>query len=48
MLAAFPIGAAGAAKAPDVRAKARKPPQSAAATEVSFIFLMSVSSMLMR
>ncbi|MFZ0346588.1 MAG: hypothetical protein WAM03_00360, partial [Pseudolabrys sp.] len=42
--AALPIGAIGAAKAPDIGAKARSPPQIAAATNVSFILLMSISS----
>jgi hypothetical protein len=40
----LPIGAIGAAKAPDIGAKARSPPQIAAATNVSFILLMSISS----
>ena len=44
MLAALPIGATGAAKAPDIGAKARRPPQSAAAAKVSFILLMGISS----
>ena len=44
VLAALPIGATGAAKAPDIGAKARRPPQSAAAAKVSFILFMSISS----